>query len=156
MADALVNAGFCTKAVPSGDMLSGPKWTNPDVVGLIEPDVFARAHGFPTKIVAVEIKRAEDSTSLLTGFAEACAYLDFAHISWLVVPWCDNDTIWRVERLCACIGLGLAYAYKSDQEDEDQEEVLLLQVGVYPRCHKPGARELNEFLKRLDERDIKL
>ena len=156
VADALVSSGLCTSAKSSGDGLNGPKWTNPDVVGLITPGPYAQVHDFSTQLVAVEIKREIDTTSLLTGFAEACAYLDFAHISWLIVPWWEEDSeaIGRVERLCAAHGLGLAYV--REEEDEDGENVLWLEVGVRPRCHKPGAREFNEFLKRLADRGIDL
>ena len=153
VADELVNMGLCTSARPSGDDLNGPRWTNPDVVGLIRPGLHALPHNFPTQLVAVEIKRAVDALSLLTGFAEACAYLDFAHISWLVVPWCDDsEAIGRVERLCVVHGLGLAYVREGEDEDKD----LWLEVGVHPRCRKPGAREFDEFLKRLPDRGINL
>ena len=157
VADELVNMGLCTSARPSGDDLNGPRWTNPDVVGLIRPGLHALPHNFPTQLVAVEIKRAVDAPSLLTGFAEACAYLDFAHISWLVVPWLgDGEAIARVERLCVVHGLGLAYVREEEQEDGNGEKVLWLEVGVHPRCRKPGAREFDEFLKRLADRGINL
>ena len=153
VAEALVSMGLCTIARPSGNNLNGPKWTNPDVVGRIVPEPHALQHNFPTRLVAVEIKRAIDTTSLLTGFAEACAYLDFAHISWLVVPWWEeySEAIVRVERLCVAHGLGLAYAWEKDQ---DGGKDLGLAVGVHPRCHKPGAREFNEFLKRLEKANV--
>ena len=149
VADALVNMGTCTSAVSVGDGLNGPKWTNPDVVGLITPGVFTRAYNFPVRqLVAVEIKRTIDPNSLLVGFAEACAYLEFAHISWLVVPWCDddNDTIERLERMCLIHGLGLAYAH---EDNEDGEYVFWLDVGVHPRSQKPDERMLEDFLKRV-------
>lgn len=155
VADRLVDFGLCTSATPSGDDLNGDKWMNPDVVGLVEPGVHASAKNFPTKLVAVEIKRAVDTNSLLTGFAEACAYLYFAHISWLVAPWkCEGDTIARVEQLCLIHGLGLAYVH-ADREDEEGESVWGLTVGVHPRCHKPGAHAFDEFLARLANKGIK-
>ena len=145
-ADALVNYTACTRAVPCGDALNGPKWTNPDVVGWIEPDPAAKVLNFPTRLAAVEVKRAADPNSLLTGFAEACAYLDFAHISWLIVPWCEVSAVERVERLCVIHGLGLAYAH---EDNEGEDPGLWLEIGAHPRCHTPGAREIAEFLKRL-------
>lgn len=156
VADALVNMGFCTSAVPSGDELNGPMWTNPDAVGLIVPPPFAGVRHYPTKLVAVEIKSRTDLNPLLTGFAEACAYLDFAHISWLVVPWCDDGhAIGRVERLCEIHGVGLAYFHEEKQEEEE-EKTLWLEIGVRPRCHTPGAREFAEFLQRLEGKGIKI
>ena len=155
VADQLVDLGLCTRAESSGDALNGPRWMNPDVVGLITPGAYALAKNFPTKLVAVEIKRAIDTNSLLTGFAEACAYLYFAHISWLVVPWCEGDTIARVEQLCLIHGLGLAYVHEEEgEEGGDGETVLWLEVGVHPRCHKPGAREFDEFLAMLAGKGI--
>ena len=138
----------CTRAIPIGDKINGPQWTNPDVVGWIEPEPAARVLNFPTKLVAVEVKRQSDQNSLLTGFAEACAYLDFAHVSWLVVPWCEGSAIERVARLCAIHGLGLAYAH------EEEDKMLSLEVGVLPRCHNPGAHEIAGFLMRLKEAGI--
>ena len=131
----------CTRAVACGERLNGPQWTNPDVVGWIDPDPVAKVHNFPAQLVAVEVKRQSDQKSLLTGFAEACAYLDFAHFSWLVAPWCEGPAIERVGRLCVVHGLGLAYAH----EEEDGDEMLWLEVGVPPRRHEPGAREFAEF-----------
>ena len=152
VADALMNQTACTRAVSCGDALSGPKWTNPDVVGWIEPEAAAKVHNFPTKLAAVEVKRAADPGSLLMGFAEACAYLDFAHFSWLVVPWCEADiTIERVERLCAVHGLGLAYAH---EYGEGGKEGVWLEIGVPPRCHTPGAHEFADFLNRLQAAGI--
>ena len=161
VADALINLGLCTNAVRCGDDIKGPQWTNPDVVGLIKPPVVAHeyVHNFPVRLVAVEIKRATDTGSLLTGFAEACAYLDFAHFSWLIVPWCDNnDTIARVERLCKeSHGLGLAYVREeTEKEEEEEEEALWLEISIRPRCHNPDAREFSRFLQRLADRNINI
>ena len=156
VADALINLGLCTNAVNCGDDIKGPQWTNPDVVGLIKPPIVAHeyAHNFPAQLVAVEVKRATDAGSLLTGFAEACAYLDFAHFSWLIVPWCDNnDTIARVERLCESHGLGLAYVR---EETEEEEEVLWLEISIRPRCHNPDARQFARFLQRLTDRNFNI
>ena len=150
VADALMNQTACTRAVSCGERLNGPQWTNPDVVGWIDPDPVAKVHNFPAQLVAVEVKRQSDQKSLLTGFAEACAYLDFAHFSWLVAPWCEGPAIERVGRLCVVHGLGLAYAH----EEEDGDEMLWLEVGVPPRRHEPGAREFAEFLNRLKEAGI--
>ena len=135
----------CTRAVVCGGKLNGPQWTNPDVVGWIEPDASAKVLNFPTRLVAVEIKRASDQASLLTGFAEACAYLDFAHFSWLIVPWCDGPGIERVGRLCKIHGLGLAYVHTDDESAGE----IWLEVGIPPRRHEPGASEFAEFTDRL-------
>ena len=153
VADRLVAEGICTDAKSSGDKLSGAQWTNPDVVGLVEAGADARLRGFPTQLVAVEVKCVTDSGPLLTGFAEACAYLDFAHVSWLVVPSCNNAAIRRVTRLCVIHGLGLACF---QEEDVGGQTVLSLDVRVHPRCHKPGAREFSEFLARLRKAKIRL
>ena len=155
IAKMLVDEGICTSAKPSGDALNGEQWTNPDIVGKIVPPAAAKLHGFSTCLVAVEVKRRVDKRSLLTGFAEACAYLEFAHISWLVVPWCDKNHIYRIERLCGMHGLGLAYVI---EEDDDGKKALRLEVGVKPccHCHKPGAREFAEFLVRLEKAEIDL
>lgn len=151
VASELVNMGICTSAVPVGDGLNGAKWTNPDVVGVITPGVYTGRYGFSTQqLVAVEIKRVIDSTALLVGFAEACAYLEFAHISWLVVPsQRGNDTIGRLERLCLIHGLGLAYAHENN---EDGEYVFSLEVVVHPRSQKPNERMLEDFLKRVTDK----
>ena len=135
----------CTRAIVCGGKLNGPQWTNPDVVGWIEPDSSAKVLNFPTRLVAVEIKRASDQASLLTGFAEACAYLDFAHFSWLIVPWCEGLGVERVGRLCKIHGLGLAYVCT----DDESAEKIWLEVAVPPRCHEPDAREFAEFLDHL-------
>ena len=141
----------CTRAVACGDALNGPQWTNPDVVGWIEPDAAAKILHFPTRLVAAEVKRSADQKALLTGFAEACAYLDFAHFSWLVVPWCEGVAIERVGRLCKIHGLGLAYVH---EDEDDKGDALWLEVGVPPRCHEPGAREFADFLNRLQAAGI--
>ena len=150
VADELVNMGICTSAVRVGDGLNGAKWTNPDVVGLIKPGLHTRGYGFPVQqLVAVEIKRAIDLNSLLVGFAEACAYLEFAHISWLVVPRRNNVPIGRLERLCLIHGLGLAYAY---EDNKDGEYDFSLDISVHPRSQKPDEHMLEDFLKRVTDK----
>ena len=152
VANAMEEQGICTSAKPSGDDLKGLRWTNPDVVGKIVPSDTAKVHGFSTQLVAVEIKRATDSESLLKGFGQASAYLDFAHLSWLVVPWCENEAVYRVARLCVKHGIGLAYV--RDDVDEGQQE--WLEIDIRPRCQKPDSDKFTDFLWRIREAGIDL
>lgn len=155
VAKRLVDDGLCTSAQSIGQALNGPKWTNPDVIGFIKPTPVAAVHNFPTELVAVEIKRAFDPVPLLTGFAQACAYLDFAHVSWLMIPRIEyhDATFSRVERLCAIHGLGLAYVH--EEEDEEGEKDIWLEIAVKPRRHQPGVQEFANFLTQLADKQIK-
>ena len=142
VSDQLVVWEECTSAKGVGDKLKAGKWENPDVIGAIVPDDVAKAHGFNSKLVAVEVKDAIDSNSLFTGFGQACAYLDFAHAAYLVVPQCKGEKVDRVMRLCRKSGVGFGFIVKKDDEKR-------LEIKISPRFQEPDHNRFAEFLKKL-------
>ena len=150
VSDQLVNSlGECTKAEIVGGTIGGGTFATPDVVGVIEPTPTAQHYGFHRKILAVEVKSATKPKDLFMGYAQASAYLDFAHMSLLVVPWCHGPSIDRVTRLCEKNGIGLAFI-----RDVDDEQ--WLEMWVSPRFQQPEPNQLEEFVNRLQGAEIRL
>ena len=150
--DQLVNSlDACTRAEIVGGKgnIGGGTFATPDVVGIIAPTPTARHYGFHNKILAVEVKSVTNPQALLVGYAQASAYLDFAHMALLVVPWCHGPNIDRVTRLCEKNGIGLAFI-----RDEDGEK--WLEMWFPPRSQQPAPKQLEEFIHRLNMAGIDL
>ena len=133
-----------------GGAIGPGKFKTPDVVGVVEPNEIAKVNGFSAKLVAVEVKDATDANSLFTGFAQSCAYQGFAHMAYLVVPWCDNENIDRIIRLCRANGVGVAFIIASEDGSNDEGGGEWLEIQVPPRSQEPDPDQFEEFLNRLD------
>ena len=152
--DQLVNSlGACTRAEIVGGKgnIGGGTFATPDVVGIIAPTPTARHYGFHNKILAVEVKSVTRPKDLFVGYAQASAYLDFAHMALLVVPWCHGPSIDRVTRLCEENGIGLAFIRDGDEDDEKW-----LDMWFPPRSQQPEPKQLEEFINRLNNAEIDL
>ena len=145
VAELLVSEGICASARITGDNHRPGKWSNPDVVGAVMPNKTAMCNGFLPKLMAVEVKDATGASALFEGFAQACAYQGFAHMVYLIVPWCDNKDIDRVSRLCRTNGVGLAFIR---DDGEDGEEWLDFQIPA--RDQEPDPGQFENFLDHLD------
>ena len=142
VAEHLVSSGECASARITGDDRKPGKWSNPDVVGAVMPNKTAMCNGFAPKLMAVEVKDATDASALFGGFAQACAYQGFAHMTYLMVPWCDNNNITRVSRLCRTNGVGLAFIC-----EEGGDEWLDFQIPA--RDQEPDPDQFEDFLNHL-------
>ena len=146
--EQLVEMEECKFARVVGNQVGPGRWSNPDIVGAIVPSTIARANGFKSEIMAVEVKRAKTAAAFLTGFAQACCYQNFAHMALLVVPEWDDLVVKRVKRLCKEHGVGFAVFV------EDNKSELRLEIQISPRSKEPDSKEFTEFLKRLSIRRI--
>ena len=136
--------GECTRAEVLGGKLGVGKFGTPDVIGIISPNRTAKEYGFHHEILAVEVKDSITSDALFTGYGQASAYLSFAHKSFLVVPWCEGDSIQRVTWLCREKGIGLAFIISENNEE-------WLEIQFSPRSHKPDPDQLQEFVQRIEK-----
>lgn len=94
-----------SKAIPLGGSVFKDRWGTPDVIGISEGSRSDLIKG-PTTIVAAEIK--SDTSSLLIGFGQACAYKLFSHKVYLVIPAdVSPDDLARLDSLCQLFGCGL-------------------------------------------------
>ena len=152
VSDQLVNSlGECTRAEIVGGTIGGGKFATPDVVGVVVPNPTAMQYGFHQKILAVEVKSGTSPRELFVGYAQASAYLDFAHMALLVVPWCHGPSIERVTRLCEKNGIGLAFIRDGDEDDEKW-----LDMWFHPRSQQPEPKQLEEFIHKLNMAEINL
>ena len=132
----------CTKAITVGGARSKDKWMTPDVIG-----VFKHLSGdhiqFPPEIVSAEVKR--DTGEAMEAFGQACAYKQFSHKSYIVVPksWAQSD-LNRLKSVCPILGIGLIfYALDKEGGKPDFETVIRAQK------HDPDMRVLNDFLRKI-------
>jgi hypothetical protein len=94
-----------THAIPLGGNVFKDRWGTPDVIGLAESRRSDVIKG-PTSIVSAEIKA--DTSGLVTGFGQACAYKLFSHKSYLAIPQeTTPDELDRLDSLCQIFGIGL-------------------------------------------------
>ena len=147
VADQLVESGECCYAKVIGDAHRRGRWNNPDIVCAVVPNEVALENGFQPKLLAVEVKAEITATALFGGFAQACAYQGFAHMAYLVVPWCNSENIDRVMRLCQEHGVGLAFICEENGEK-------WLEIEISPRSQDPDPDQFAGFLNHLGVRRI--
>jgi hypothetical protein len=134
--------GEVTLAIALGGSVFKDRWGTPDVLGKAEsrPSDVIKA---PTRIVSAEIKA--ESTGLVTGFGQACAYLLFSHTSYLVIPkQTAPDELERAEALCRLFGLGLVVFDPSNVLAPGFKRL------VRPMRHEPDLVYTNRYIKRVE------
>ena len=144
-ADWLVNDVVeCTHALALGRNVLKDKWATPDVIGVYRVHDQERYKGDEiTSFVSAEIKLENSGDATIKGFGQACAYLEFSHKVYLVLP----DTISpenkrRVESLAQIVGLGLVFFVPSKKESTPFE------IRVRPLLREPSPSALNGVLMR--------
>jgi hypothetical protein len=133
----------CSRAIPLGGKVFGPKWGTPDVIGLLQKRR-TDPMDFPPEIISAEIK-TEDSM-LVTAFGQACAYKLFSHKTYLVIPrTAGRDDIDRLDSLCLVLGIGLVL-FDSTSPGKPEFE-----IRVRPAKHAPDMFYVNENMKRVPQ-----
>lgn len=133
-----------THAIALGGNTFRDRWGTPDVLGKYEGRRSDVIKGM-TSIVAAEIK--VDTSNLLTGFGQACAYRLFSHKSYLVIP--ENttaDELDRLEALCHMHGIGLV---TFDASSTTKPSFRLL---ARPVKHEPDLSYTNRYIRHVEGR----
>ena len=133
----LVRIKECTNAIPLGGKKFGGRWGTPDVIGVLRPGGEDRVK-FPDEIVSAEIKTNDQH--LVTAFGQACAYRQFSHKTYLVVP-APKDTA-RLESLCRVFGIGLVYF-----DPKQKPEKVKFDVKLPAQKHSPDMLYVNQNIK---------
>jgi len=133
-----------THAIPLGGNTFRDRWGTPDVLGKYEGRRSDVVKGM-TCIVAAEVKT--DTTNLLTGFGQACAYRLFSHKSYLVIPeHTSTDERDRLEALCHMYGIGLVMF---DAFSPAKPNFRLL---ARPVKHEPDLSYTNRYIRHVEGR----
>lgn len=133
-----------THAIPLGGNTFRDRWGTPDVLGKYEGRRSDVVKGM-TCIVAAEVKA--DTTNLLTGFGQACAYRLFSHKSYLVIPeHTSTDERDRLEALCHMYGIGLVMF---DAFSPAKPNFRLL---ARPVKHEPDLSYTNRYIRHVEGR----
>jgi len=133
-----------THAIPLGGNTFRDRWGTPDVLGKYEGRRSDVVKGM-TCIVAAEIK--VDTSNLLTGFGQACAYRLFSHKSYLVIPkHTSPDERDRLEALCHMYGIGLVMF---DAFNVAKPDFRLL---ARPVKHEPDLSYTNRYIRHVEGR----
>jgi hypothetical protein len=131
-----------THAIALGGNTFRDRWGTPDVLGKYESKRSDVVKGM-LSIVAAEIKA--DTSNLLTGFGQACAYRLFSHKSYLVIPQqTPPDELDRLEALCNMHGLGLV---TFDVESPSKPGFRLM---ARPVKHDPDLSYTNRYIRRVE------
>lgn len=144
----------CSKVIASGDMKIGPKWGNPDVLGIAQYTRRSVSAKFFDEIVSAEIKNTDDEGEMLKGFGQACAYLSFSHKVYLVV--CvppqkkqsknKKEFLNRLEAMCHLVGLGLVFFSERKNPANTKFDVKLR-----ARKQHPDMNYLNQMIESADK-----
>jgi hypothetical protein len=133
-----------THAIALGGNTFRDRWGTPDVLGKYEGRRSDVIKGM-TSIVAAEIK--VDTSNLLTGFGQACAYRLFSHKSYLVIPASTApDELDRLEALCHMHGIGLV---TFDSLSVIRPSFRLL---ARPVKHEPDLSYTNRYIRHVEGR----
>jgi len=133
----------CTHAIALGGNAFRDRWGTPDVIGKAESKRSDVIKG-PTSIVSAEIKA--DSSSLVTGFGQACAYKLFSHKSYLVVPReAPTDELTRLDSLCQIFGIGLV---TFDAKSPAAPDFRLI---IRPTKHEPDLFYTNRYVSHIEK-----
>jgi hypothetical protein len=131
-----------THAIALGGNAFRDRWGTPDVLGKAESRASDVIKG-PTAIVAAEIK--VDTTALVTGFGQACAYRLFCHKSYLVIPCqTSQDEMARLDSLCQMFGIGLVIFNPNSATSPD------FRLVVRPVKHEPDLFYTNRYMKQVE------
>ena len=114
----------CDGAIDAGDLGLGGVWGTPDVIGVAKSsdnDLMPF-----TEMVSAEIKVRKSANWLMTGFGQACAYKNFSHQSYLVIPKGASSES-RLISLCRHFGIGLvAFDEIQPPENRDPGDIFML------------------------------
>jgi hypothetical protein len=142
-ADWLVNEVFeCTHAVALGKNVLKSKWATPDVIGVFRVHDQGRYKGNQiTSFISAEIKLDDSGTAAIEAFGQACAYLEFSHKVYLVLPQTIVEVNKRrIESLAQILGLGLVFF------DPTRTENVPFEIRVRPQLREPNPAALNDVL----------
>jgi hypothetical protein len=133
-----------TVAIPLGGNAFRDRWGTPDVLGKAESRRSDVVKGL-TMIVAAEIK--VDTSNLVVGFGQACAYRLFCHKVYLVVPQqTPADELGRLDALCHMFGIGLV---EFDATSLAKPGFRLL---ARPAKHEPDLYYTNRYIRHVEGR----
>ena len=138
----------CTKAIPLGGNSFGKKWGTPDVIGIFL-STRLDAVKFSPEVVSAEIKL--NANDLITGFGQACAYRQFSHKTYLVVPEPGGEDAARLESLCRVFGIGLVY-FNPDAKPEEAD----FRVKLPAQKHSPDMFYVNQNIEGVIATDLGL
>ena len=137
-----LNQGCTRYAITGGRTKGRGKWTNPDVVALVDCER-NRLVEFNTEVVTAEIKVGTGWDDLITAFAQACSYKLCSHLAWVVVPiGADRDAFERLASLCHMFGLGLA-----KYDPTSQLDTMEFMVEARPRKDEPHYWYANHLIE---------
>ena len=104
-----------------------------------------------TEIVSAEIKVGKDTGWLMSGFGQACAYKNFSHQSYLVIPKGTSSES-RLISLCRHFGIGLV-VFDETQSPENREPGEIFMLLNRARKDPPADMSLaNIYLHKLSKR----
>jgi hypothetical protein len=132
-----------THAIALGGNVFKDRWGTPDVIGKAESRRSDVIKG-PTSIVSAEIK--VDTSGLVTGFGQACAYKLFSHKSYLVIPQeTSQDELARLDSLCQIFGIGLVTFNSRNPGAPD------FRLVVRPLKHEPDLFYTNRYVSHVEK-----
>lgn len=132
-----------THAIALGGNAFKDRWGTPDVIGKAESRRSDVIKG-PTSIVSAEIK--VDTSGLVTGFGQACAYKLFSHKSYLVIPHeTSQDELARLDSLCQIFGIGLVTFNSRNPAAPD------FRLVIRPLKHEPDLFYTNRYVSHVEK-----
>ncbi|MCS7029539.1 MAG: hypothetical protein NZ519_12320 [Bacteroidia bacterium] len=132
----------CTKAIKLGGNRFRDRWGTPDVIG-IKKSMPSDIIKFEQVIVSAEIKT--DTSGIITAFGQACAYKNFSHKVYIVIPKnSSEEDKSRIESLCLIFGIGLIFFDSTNTENPQFE------IRVRPIKHEPDSFYVNKYMKLLE------
>ncbi len=132
----------CTKAIPLGGNRFRDKWGTPDVIG-IKKSMPSDIIKFESVIVSAEIKT--DTSGLITAFGQVCAYKNFSHKVYIVIPKnSSEEDKSRIESLCLIFSIGLIFFDSTNTENPQFE------IRVRPIKHEPDSFYVNKYMKLIE------
>jgi len=132
-----------TQVIALGGNTFRDRWGTPDVIGIAESRRSDVIKG-PTSIVSAEIK--SDTSGLVTGFGQACAYKLFSHKSYLVIPKdASADEMARLDSLCQIFGIGLVTFNPKDPNTPD------FRLIARPSKHEPDLFYTNRYISHVEK-----
>ncbi len=133
----------CTKAIKLGGNRFRDRWGTPDVVG-IKKSMPSDIIKFEPVIVSAEIKTG--TSGLITAFGQACAYKNFSHKVYIVIPKnSSEEDKSRIESLCLIFGIGLILFDSTNKENSQFE------IRVRPIKHEPDSFYVNKYMKLIED-----